>query len=334
MVKRYILNLDLSAENRWLHILNDYKQKIPELKLHVDKIFENLNLGYFSKNFLYYLIRFFELSGYMIYSDELRIFSNYTGIEIEKIVFMQLYYEMAASYTTLITNVNNQPIFLGATDWDSELLKDLTIELDVQKNNKTIFIATTWICCAGFHTISLPNKYSLSINHRGSHNINSKSLLYDIFRMMTKYWPASYLLRYIAEKNLDELELHNILSHAYLISPSYITVCYHNINKKPAIYIRNIYDLEKIHTDDYIVLTSCDYDNSGPSVLPTQSILYNTPRRNLANKIILGNNNNFTSVKKLYESFSTYPILNDKTIYTILITHEDNNINYQTIVNK
>src|SRR5579883_2465386 len=111
MVKRYVLDLDLSPEERWINIFNDYKHKIPELKNQVNKIFETFGIGYYSQSLLYYFIRLFELTGYMSYSKEIRFFSEFSGIEFEKVVIMQLYYEMTAACTSIVTKINNEPAF-------------------------------------------------------------------------------------------------------------------------------------------------------------------------------------------------------------------------------
>lgn len=328
MVKRYILDLDLSPEKRWEIIFNDYKHKIPELKSQVNKIFETFGLGYYSQTFLYYFIKMFEYSGYMAYSKEIRFFSEFSGIDFEKVVIMQLYYEMTAACTSLVTKVNGEPVFFRTMDWDFELLKELTIELDVRKNNQTKFLATTWVGCVGLYTLTIPNKYSLAINYRRTKDINIKSVLYNAFRTMIMCWPSSYLLRFIAENDLNNNELHHILSKAYLISPTYITVCFHDKNLKPAIYTRNINNLDSLYTNDFVIQTNCDHNKDEPN------ILCSLERRSLAEKIIKKNKNNFKSVEDVFKNFNVYPIINDETIYITLISHENNKVNYKTIINK
>lgn len=327
MAKRYIFDLDLAAEKRWLLILEDFKDKIPKLKLEIDKIFKNLGIGSVYQTTLYYLVRAFEMTGYMLYAEEIRSISNFSGIDFEKVVIMQLYYEMTSACTSIVTQVNNKSAFFRTMDWDFDLLRELTIELDVRRNGKTQFLATTWVGCVGLYTFTIPDKYSLAINYRRTNNIDIKSMLSNALRIMTMYWPTSYLLRYIAESNLSNGKLDSILKRSLLVSPTYIIVCYHDGVTKPAIYIRDYDKLVSRYTNDYVIQTNCDHDKFEPN------ILCSIQRRELVERIIRRHSNNFASIEEMFISFVKEPIINEDTIYVTLIGYENDHLIYQSIVN-
>lgn len=327
MIERYIFDLDLPAGERWLKILEDFEDEIPELKLEIDNIFMKLNIGHYYQKLLYYLIKIFSMGNMIMHMDEIQSISNFSGIPVEKIVIMQLYYEMTSACTSVVTKINDRSAFFRTMDWDFKLLKKLTIELDVRKNGRTLYYATTWVGCVGLYTLSIPNKYSLAINYRRTTDINIKTIIQNAFRVATMYWPASYLLRHIAENDISIEELNKLLCSTQLVSPTYITVCYHGSKyKRPEIYTRNSNDLALYYSNDFVVQTNCDSNKFKPN------ILYSIERRNLAEEIIESNNNKFDSIGHLFNSFAKYPIINHDTIYVTLVTYNENNLIYSSIV--
>jgi hypothetical protein len=327
-VKRYKFNLDLPPKERWTHILDDYKDKLPKLKATIDAIMNMVSvkgLVYSSLNFLISCYK-----NQIMFYDELSSISQATGIEFGKLLLMQLIYEASSACTCLVTRVNNEYVMYRTMDWAMPFLKDITIELEIIKGGKTLAISPTWVGCVGMFTIHIPNKYSIAINYRRTKPIGFTSLLQNIYRTLSMSWPISYLVRRIAESNIEYEEAVKLLQEATIISPCYITVYSFS---KSCIITRSI-DSQETHSinvdpnnninNDKLFLVQTNRDNvdklSNPVAL--DDILYSTKRYELASELIKIMNNNWPSLEELFTKMSIQPIINDETIYACIISKD------------
>ena len=308
----YIINLDLEEKLRWKDIIDSNKEKIEKIKPKLVELINNL-VGNF-EHILIPLVNTFYLSNLIMYKEELNYLADVTGLTFTQILTLQLCYEACACCTSVITNVNEEKIFFRTMDWPYDFLKELTIDIEFRKNDSTIFYATSWIGYVGILTATIPKKYSLAINFRSENNLTFNKILQNLNRLINMYWPTGYLIRYICENSLDEIDMNSQIVNCKSVSPFYLTV----LNGLGESYVINSSPSNEItfspKTQKYTIQTNCDFDKFEPN------ILYSVERRKMVKELIKSKSNNFNSIDDLIKSLYKFPVLNDETIYLCLMT--------------
>jgi hypothetical protein len=306
MVKTYRFDLDLPENKRWITILDDNKELIPLIKKTIDNLI-NLNNVILSA-ILSTLILYNKNK--IKYYNEIESISEKTNIEFNKVLLMQLIYETHAACTTIATKVNDKNVFFRTMDWPMNVLKKLTINLDVYKNNKLISHVPTWIGCVGFFTTYMNNEYAIAINYKRLNGFSVSSIYGNIKKLLNMYWPASYLVREICEQQYDRKMAIELLEKAKLVSPCYFTVF--NENGKSCVITR---ESENYTTreSEHIIQTNCDYDKIIPN------ILWSIERRNIIKSSIEKNNNNYATLDLFLKEICKKPIINNETIFINVI---------------
>lgn len=351
-IERFIFNLDLPENERWIPILKAYEKSMPKLKNFIDKTFESMGLN----GIAFYGIKsaIWLLRNKMMYSKELISISEFTGINLEKIVVMQLMYEMCAACTTFVTNVNvnvkdsekttSMNVMFRTMDWEMDFLKELTVELDVRRDGKTLFIAPTWVGCVGMFTTYTPiqyapNNYSIAVNYRRTNNFSTSGIIANIWKVLTFVWPIGYLVRFINEKRMSYADAFGILSDTQLVTPCYITL--YNPSDVSYILTRNPNYLVNVRSTEkfsHLVQTNMDYScynrkkqkkdldmkfkpnatiNSDEN---EDNILWSQERYDMIEEHIDNYGNKFKSFNELKRLVEQNPIKNHETIYMCIMT--------------
>jgi acid ceramidase len=317
---KYTVNLDDKPSIRWNHILNENKKTLLNVK---KQLFEQINLEkyYYIVSFL---IQIYKIFGSISYLEEIDSIAKIMEIDFNFLLIMQLIYEVSASCTSVITNVDNKQTFFRTMDWPMTFLKDITIDVDFIKNNKIIYKATTWIGYVGILTATVPYKYSLAINYRKTNNVSFTTFLKKFYKLSSMNWPIGYLIRNVCENNLNYDVALNILCKANLISPCYITIC-DAINIINPIVITRDPSAYKIYKKNYIIQTNCDQNKYTPN------ILFSVERKKTVKKIIKNHNNKFKSNDELINACFIYPVINYQTIYYTIMC-PSTNTHYSVII--
>jgi hypothetical protein len=311
--KKHIINLDLPPSERWLELLYIYRYEFHD----VIPIFKELLQSMFGVLLTpaSLIIGTRKLLGGILYEEELQSIANFLHISFEEILLLQLCYELNSCCTSLVTNVQNKKTFFRTMDWPLDFLNKLTVDLEFQKNGKTIFIATSWVGYVGIATATVPNKYSVSMNFRLTKDRTITNILSNVYALFNMKWPVGYLIREVCSSECSYRKMLIDFSKASLVSPCYLTICPAN-SDSPFIITRDP-DSFEIYENDYVVQTNCDCDKIEPDVL------YSLDRRNLANSIISQNNNNFVSTEQLLKKMLVTPIVNEETIYYTIMNPVD-----------
>src|SRR5579872_6582457 len=98
-VPKFIVDLDLKPEKRWNHIIDVYKTKFDIVMNVLDNMLSNFG---FTGIILKWLIWFY--SDKVFYIDELKAISKRSGVQLEKLIIMQLCYELFACCTSVLVN--------------------------------------------------------------------------------------------------------------------------------------------------------------------------------------------------------------------------------------
>uniref|UniRef100_A0A8C9QE04 Acid ceramidase n=1 Tax=Spermophilus dauricus TaxID=99837 RepID=A0A8C9QE04_SPEDA len=201
-------------------------------------------------------------------------------------------------------NVNNNTWVV------TEELKPLTVNLDFQRNNKTVFKATSFAGYVGMLTGFKPGLFSLTLNERFSMNGGYIGILEWILGKKDAMW-IGFITRSVLENSTSYEEAKNILTKTKLLAPAYFILggnqsgegCVITRERKDSL---DVYELDPKNGRWYVVQTNYDRWKS-PFFLddrrtPTKMCLNRTTQENL-------------SFSTLYDVLSTKPL----TVFTTLI---------------
>jgi len=317
-IKTYIINLNDPPRKRWQKVVNDYKHLFGNVLKEIDSILASA--GFFG-TIARWMCKAFNKFDKLMYREELRSISFYSGFPIDKLILMQICYEMFSACTSLVMNNGkegdeNMNIHFRTMDWEMDFLKELTIHVKFIKDDNIVFEGITWAGYVGIVT-GMSSSYSLAVNYRRSNG----TLLGNVFRTMTMKWPVGYLVRYILEQDMNINRAMRVLENTQLISPCYITICPSSGNA--FVLIRDCDKLIKRRSFDtgksYLVQTNCD------NLDDINDIMWSKQRINTVNKIMetcqVDEKQEF---KELYKMFFKHPIINPFTIYSSLLVPKKN----------
>ena len=215
-IKKYKVSLDLPPEHRWTEVLTDNLSKLTRVVGELDKLIPK---GWIS----YGVEKMLATAAYMnivYYSAELRAISAITKIPLGKLVILQLYYELNAHCTSIVTNSKQGPCLTRTMDWELPLLKELTIEVEFMKEGRRLFDATTWVGCVGIFTGMKPGAFAVSLNYRRTND----SALLNVAKTILYSWPTSFLIREVLTNAQSYEEAVSVLSNSKIIAPCYFIV--------------------------------------------------------------------------------------------------------------
>lgn len=313
----YDFNLDLFPENRWKFIFDANENIIPKLKIHLENLIASFG-NVISLALTVYSV--FPKSSIM-YHDEICYIASRLNIEPYKITILQLAYEMTSACTSAIVNVADKEFFIRTMDWPMSFLKDVTIGLNVTKNNVLLAKVTTWIGYVGFLTATnKTDNYTLAINFRRTDEFTLTQAFCNLYKTIMLKWPVGHLIRHIITCNMSLIDAIDLLTTAQLICPTYITVF--APKRKSCIITRDSDKLVNIRIHD-LVQTNCDFDKT------YTNILYSIERIAHVNKIQLElKDNSGITCKEIFKKLFDFPVANEETIYV----HFQYENNFKTFV--
>lgn len=306
-IPKYVLDLDQHPEERWNHIIDDFYDQLPGIINLVDDFATQIPIfGNMTKSYLLSLIDQKVKNKEVHHLGELRGIAKRSGVELNRLVLMQLCYECFSACTSLIVPVNGKPTHFRTMDWALPQLKALTIELEVRKNDKELYSAITWVGCVGIFTGLKKGGYTVAINYRRE-GIN---VFNNLYRALDMHWPASYLVRELLESNSPANEVVESLKNTELICPCYFTLAL--ANGEGVLLVRGrdeTVDMKhkKLSEIEYIVQTNLDPGKTSPN------ILWSTERKKMVRKIV--DTDTLTDTEKLTTRLLHWPVKNEETIY-------------------
>lgn len=319
LIKRYRVSLDERPGTRWNHVINDNLENLRRVLNQLEKMIPSGLISYGIEKTLATCA----YMGLCMYSEELISISKIIGISVGKLIILQLYYELNAHCTSILTDSKDGVCLTRTMDWELPLLKDLTIEVEFMSQNKVMFIATTWVGCVGIFTGMKPGAYAISLNYRRTND----SLLLNVVKTITYCWPSSFLIREVLTDCYTYNEAMRVLANSDLIAPCYLTIasadCNDNQNheSRGCILVRDRDGLAQVQgmnnpellqksVTGYIVQTNHDKT----SELSGDNIVYSYERIREFDKMM--NQCLVKDPKILMNKLTSFPLINEETIYT------------------
>lgn len=310
MVKRYKVSLDDSASTRWNHVLVDNKIELQQAMKELNSLIPN--------NFVFMIVEWIlALCVYLnivYYAEEIKSIAKYTKLSLGRVVLLQLYYEMNAHCTSIITKSNRGMCLTRTMDWDLPVLKKLTIIVDFTRNDKVLFTACTWVGHVGVFTGMKKNKFAISLNYRRVYN----SFGLNILNTVLYRWPTGFLIREVLTNSSSYFETIDMLKNASLISPCYFTIV--GMSPGEGCIIEREYDhvfgtIEYSHSHNASKGYICKTNHDQFKKADAENIIYSFERERAVNEMMV-NWNNVTNPNTLMNNMKGFPLINEETIYT------------------
>ncbi|KAH0509931.1 Acid ceramidase [Microtus ochrogaster] len=293
----YTINLDLPPYKRWHELVTD---KAPMLRTIVNSI-KNLVNAFVPSGKITQMVDQ-KLPGLIgkipdPFEDEMKGIADVTGIPLGHL----LHGRNMDFGIFLGWNINNNTWVI------TEELKPLTVNLDFQRNNKTVFKATSFVGYVGMLTGFKPGLFSLTLNERFSLNGGYLGILEWILGKKDAEW-VGFTMRSVLENSTrscfhfhlphgssQHLQLRSMGSDAPFIGVAHV-----------AYTVR----LDPKHGRWYVVQTNYDRWKNTLFIddrrTPAKMCLNRTTQKNL-------------SFATMYDVLSTKPVLNKLTVFTTLI---------------
>uniref|UniRef100_A0A8D2FWB7 Acid ceramidase n=1 Tax=Theropithecus gelada TaxID=9565 RepID=A0A8D2FWB7_THEGE len=300
----YTINLDLPPYKRWHELMVD---KAPMLKVIVNSLKNMVNTFVPSGKVMQIVDE--KLPGLLgnfpgPFEEEMRGIAAVTDIPLGHLIHgRNMDFGVFLGW-----NINNDTWVI------TEELKPLTVNLDFQRNNKTVFKASSFAGYVGMLTGFKPGLFSLTLNERFSVNGGYLGILEWILGKKDAMW-IGFLTRTVLENSTSYEEAKNILTNTKILAPAYFILggnqsgegCVITRDRKESL---DVYELDAKQGRWYVVQTN--YDRwKNPFFLDDRR----TPAKMCLNRTTQEN----ISFENMYDVLSTKPVLNKLTVFTTLI---------------
>ncbi|XP_036105996.1 acid ceramidase [Molossus molossus] len=325
----YTINLDLPPYKRWQQLITD---KAPSLRIIVNSLKDVVNAFVPSGKIMQIVDQ--KLPGLLgnfpgPYEEEMKAISDITGIPLGEIISFNIFYEFFTICTSIIAEDKKGHlihgrnmdfgIFLGwnvnNNSWVvTEELKPLTVNLDFQRNNKTVFKAASFAGYVGMLTGFKPGLFSLTLNERFSTNGGYMGVIEWILGKKDAMW-IGFITRSVLENSTSYEEARNILIKTKILAPAYFILggnksgegCVITRDRKKSL---DIYELDLEQSRWYVVETN--YDR-------WKNPFFLDDRRTAAKMCLNQTTQESISLPTMYDILSTKPVLNKLTVFTTLM---------------
>ena len=317
-IKFYDFDLGLPAAERWCAVFDAYAADLDDLSSKLRSILNQFGMVSTLIKPLYT----FSPKSYMLHTDEIAYVAKRIGMTSFEVLLLQLIYETSSACTTSVLKVGTKEFFFRTMDWPMLFLKDITIGLNIKKDNKYIGKVTTWLGYVGFLTATNTiHDYTIAVNYRRTQDISIMTLVRNLYRTVSMKWPIGYLVRNIIENSANIVDAKNLLETCELISPCYVTVYvpYHQ-----SYIITRDCDKTVDTRSNELVQTNCDWNKTEPDILwSLDRVKLVKITQEIIDKYMIP-----PSPYEILDLLLKYPVLNDETIYV----HCQYNNMYETFI--
>jgi len=319
-IQNYTVNLDLPPRQRWQHIwgIPYYKAQIHEIlnavlpifpdRLHNVEIIGELLLDTFTWE----------------YAEEIRGGAVALNISAGLLALANLGYEIQDYCTSIVAQAPNGQM-LHARNMDfgvglgfTEILRNITIQVDFQSKGKTVYRGTTFVSFIGFLSAMRPGGFSITVDTRFLTG-GLMPIWQEIINSILNGKPASLVSFLVRDAVANYTSFTNAFD-ALAYTPLFVDVYYIMAGVKPGegvVITRNQTgprDLwwvnPKVNNTWFVAETN--YDHWKPAPWYDDRIYY-------ANKGMNEIGPAAVTLEKMFGVLSTKPVLNQMTVYSILM---------------
>ncbi|XP_071113649.1 N-acylethanolamine-hydrolyzing acid amidase-like [Haliotis cracherodii] len=306
----FTVNLDLAPAQRWGHVVT----KFSKLAKDAHKVIESL-VPEDAIPLVEEIGR--ELDSYlpMEYADEMRGIATAMNTSLGDIVLVNLAYDITAFCTSIVCQDSKGQIWHARNlDYSyGDILRSITIKVDFQKGGQTVYTGVTFAGYVGLLTGQRPQAFTVTVDERdqGQWWMN---LLIAILDQTAK--PLSLLVRDVLATSTTYADAVDTLSSTDTEADAYFIVGGAKSGEgvvitKSRIGADDLWYMNEAAPGWFIVETN--YDHWVP---PPTDDNRRDPAVNAMKAMGQGN----ISVTSLYNVISTHPVLNNKTVYSIVMS--------------
>ncbi|XP_053314987.1 acid ceramidase [Spea bombifrons] len=329
----YTVNLDQAPYERWQSMIKDKKEPLNDVIQHIKKL---ANFVIPSGKLIVLVDALLPgLIGKLPYpfGEEIKGVADAAETPLGEILLFNIFYEVFTVCTSVVAEDSSGKLyharnldfglFLG---WDvknsswmiTELLRPLVVNVNFVRNNKTVFMSTSFAGYVGMLTGMKPGIFTLTMNERFSLDGGYIGVIEWILGDRDGSW-MSFLTRSVLENATSYDEAKALLSKTQILAPAYFILggnksgdaCVITRSRKSCL---DIWELDT--KDDRWYVLETNYDHWKPP-LPIDN------RRDPAKKCMNRTGQKNISFTTMYDVLSTKPVLNKLTTYTALMSVSD-----------
>lgn len=326
----YTVNLDQPPSERWKKLITDKKQPLTSMMQQIKELVK----------FVFHSEKLIDLVDTKLpaivgslpppFDEEIRGIADASGLPLGEVMLFNIFYEVFTVCTSVVAEDTSGKLFHARNldfglflGWDvknnswmiTELLRPLVVNVNFQRNNKTVFLSTSFAGYVGMLTGMKPGILTLTMNERFSIDGGYIGVLEWILGIRHGAW-MSFLTRSVLENATSYEEAKTLLAKTVLLAPAYF-ILGGNQSGEACVITRSrqscldIWELD-IQKGQWFVLET-NYDHWKPP-LPIDN------RRALAMKCMNKTAQKNISFATIYDMLSTKPVLNKLTTYTAMMS--------------
>ncbi|XP_076321003.1 acid ceramidase-like [Tachypleus tridentatus] len=329
-VPKYVINLDLPPEQRWTKLVAENKQELYNLLAAIKNL---TNVVFHGKLFILidkYMPLIVNTLPYP-FGEEIEGIANVTGIPVGEVALFNLFYEIFTVCTSVVVEDTSGVLyharnldfglFLG---WDfmnhtwlvTEALRPIVVELDYQRQGKTLFRGINFVGYVGILTAMKPNLFSLTMDERFNLNGGFIGIIEWLLGDHSTTW-MGFLTRQVMENAMSYTVAQKMLATTKLLAPAYF-ILGGNKSGEACVITRDrgsntdadIWTMDNSGNEWFILETNYDHWKKPP---------FFDDRRTPAIKCLNHMGQKNASFSGLFNLLSTQPNLNKLTTYTALM---------------
>ncbi|XP_075716265.1 acid ceramidase [Rhinoderma darwinii] len=326
----YTVNLDQPPSERWKKIITDKKQPLTSM---IQQIKDLVKFVFHSEKLIDLVdTKLPAIVGNLPppFDEEMKGIADASGLPLGEVLLFNIFYEVFTVCTSVVAEDTSGKLFHARNldfglflGWDvknnswmvTELLRPLVVNVNFQRNNKTVFLSTSFAGYVGMLTGMKPGILTLTMNERFSLDGGYIGVLEWILGIRQGAW-MSFLTRSVLENATSYAEAKTLLSKTVLLAPAYF-ILGGNKSGDACVITRSrqscldIWELDIPKGQWYVLETN--YDHWKPP-LPIDN------RRAPAIKCMDRTTQKNISFATIYDLLSTKPVLNKLTTYTTLMS--------------
>jgi len=324
-IETTVVNLDLPPTERWRHVVVPRKAALKELL----EIFHEI-IGDKALKYVNYVM------GLLIsllpeeYGDEMRGISMDTEMERGEVILYNIFYEFFSVCTSIVAqdehgkmyHARNMDfgLFMG---WDvknntwrtSEVLRKLLIQVEFQRNGKTVYTAASFAGYVGVLTAMKKDAFTFSINERFTLNGGYVGLFEWLLSRGTNgaKW-LGFFTRDVMLNATSYAEAKKLFSEKEMIAPAYFIIGGTKAGEGAVITRdrKGVADTWELSTSHRWYVLETNYDR-------WKKPMFADDRRTPAMKCMNETTQKGLGFKGLFNVLSTKPVLNKLTVYSALM---------------
>ncbi|OWF44718.1 N-acylethanolamine-hydrolyzing acid amidase [Mizuhopecten yessoensis] len=312
--EKFVVNLDLPADQRWTHVVTKqpYVDLIPKFRQVIGGMLPEPEV-------LLPLVEAIaaDLDSYIKspYAQEMRGIAKSLNMNLGDIVGANLLYDVSAFCTSIVMQDDKNMIW-HARNLDfsfTDLLRNITVFIDFQRNNQTVYSGVTYAGYIGLMTGQRPKVFTITADERDDGSFWMNFLVGILQRDAV---PVSFLIRDTLEESTNYQAAVNKLAYSITMASVYHIVA--GVNPGEGVIITkgreepvDIWPLNLSKNRWFEVETNYDHWNSPPP---------DDDRRDPAIKAMTNLGQKNISKATLFNVMSTVPIRNNHTTYSVVMS--------------